>query len=284
MIKQLLKGAVIGVANIIPGVSGGTMAVSMGVYDKLIHALTHIVSEFKQSLKLIVPIVIGALLGIIGLAFVIEYLFANYPVQTNFLFIGLIVGGLPVIVRKLKETGKKISFPRGLVMVLFFAVVIGMAIIGETEGNAADVSFSVFNVIKLFAVGVIASATMVIPGVSGSMVLMLMGYYNVIIESITAFFKALFTFDMSGILAGFGVLIPLGIGILVGIAGIAKLIEIIFVKAPDYAYCAIIGLIVASPIAIIVMSDFAAYSLVSVLIGCVTFVIGYMIAMKLGEE
>lgn len=284
MIKQLLKGVVIGVANIIPGVSGGTMAVSMGVYDKLIHALTHIVSEFKQSLKVITPIIVGALLGIIGLAFVIEFLFKNYPVQTNFLFIGLIVGGLPVIVRKLKLTGKKINLPRGVVMLLFFAVVVGMAVLGETEGNTADVSFGLINVIKLFAVGVVASATMVIPGVSGSMVLMLMGYYNAIIESITAFFKALFSFDVAGILTGFGILIPMGIGILLGIAVIAKLIEIIFVKAPDYAYCAIIGLIVASPVAIIVMSDFAAYSVVSILVGCVTFVAGYIIAMKLGEE
>lgn len=284
MIKQLLKGVVIGIANIIPGVSGGTMAVSMGVYDKLIHALTHIVSEFKQSIKVITPIIVGALLGIIGLSFVIEYLFKNYPVQTNFLFIGLIVGGLPVIVKKLKSTGKKINMPRGVVMLLFFAVVVGMAVLGETEGNTADVSFGLINVIKLFAVGVVASATMVIPGVSGSMVLMLLGYYNAIIESITAFFKALFSFDVAGILTGFGILIPMGIGILLGIAVIAKLIEIIFVKAPDYAYCAIIGLIVASPVAIIVMSDFAAYSVISVLVGCVTFVAGYMIAMKLGEE
>lgn len=284
MIKQLLKGVVIGVANIIPGVSGGTMAVSMGVYDKLIHALTHIVSEFKQSLKVITPIIVGALLGIIGLAFIIEYLFKNYPVQTNFLFIGLIVGGLPVIVKKLKSTGKKINLPRGAVLLLFFAVVVGMAVLGETEGNTADVSFGLINVIKLFAVGVVASATMVIPGVSGSMVLMLLGYYNAIIESITAFLKALFSFDIAGILTGFGILIPMGIGILLGIAVIAKLIEIIFVKAPDYAYCAIIGLIVASPVAIIVMSDFAAYSVISVLVGCVTFAAGYMIAMKLGEE
>ncbi|MEG1848588.1 MAG: DUF368 domain-containing protein, partial [Lachnospiraceae bacterium] len=128
------------------------------------------------------------------------------------------------------------------------------------------------------------SATMVIPGVSGSMVMMLMGYYNTIVTAITEFFKALFSMDVPGILEGFGILAPMGVGILLGIAVIAKIIEIIFAKAPDYAYCGIIGLIVASPIAIILMSDFTRYSFVSILVGCVTFVAGYWIANKLGGE
>ena len=68
MVRMILKGVVIGVANIIPGVSGGTMAVSMGIYDKMIHAATHLFSEFKKSMKVLVPIVIGAALGIVVLA------------------------------------------------------------------------------------------------------------------------------------------------------------------------------------------------------------------------
>ena len=88
-VKDILKGSLVGVANIIPGVSGGTMAVSMGIYDKLITAVTHIFKDFKKSLRILLPIVIGAVLGIGILAFVIKWLFANYPVQTNLLFIGL---------------------------------------------------------------------------------------------------------------------------------------------------------------------------------------------------
>lgn len=284
MIKSILKGAVIGIANVIPGVSGGTMMVVMGIYDKLIHAITHIKSEFKQALKLLFPIVIGMGLGIVVLTEIITRALETFPVQTNFMFIGLIVGGLPVIINKLKETGKKVSVGNVIAMVAFFALVVGMAMIGEAEGSAADVTINFVNIIKLFFVGVLASATMVIPGVSGSMVLMLIGYYYTILDSVSACIHGVLEFNIPAILQNVGILAPFGIGILVGIGVIAKLIEIVFVKFPNYAYCAIIGLIVASPIGIILMSDLSKYNVIGVLTGLVTFAIGFVIARKLGED
>ena len=281
MIKDVLKGMVIGIANIIPGVSGGTMMVAMGIYDKLIHCITHLFKEFKKSVLFLLPIAIGMGIAIIGSSFGIEYLFENFPVQTNLLFIGLIIGGLPAIWKNVK--GKSIRLGHILAFLAFFALVVGMALMGETEGNAADLSFSLWNVIKLFGVGVIASATMVIPGVSGSMVLLLMGYYNPILSSINDFIRALTAFDVNGILQGLGILVPFGLGVVIGIFAIAKLIEIIFNKFPLYAYWAISGLIVASPIAIIAMGTFPALTIVNVLTGIVALVIGTFVAMKLGE-
>ena len=282
MIRMILKGAVIGVANIIPGVSGGTMAVSMGIYDKIIHAATHLLSEFKKSMKVLIPIVIGAALGIVALARIIEVMFEKIPFQTNLLFIGLIVGGLPAITRKVK--GKSIRLGHILAFLLFFALLAGMAVLGEQEGKAADLSFGLLNVVKLFGVGVLASATMVIPGVSGSMMLMLIGYYNPILSQINSFIDHLLDFNIEGILDGCLVLVPFGIGVVAGIFAIAKVIEIIFEKFPEYAYWAIIGLIVASPIAILLMNSFGAINLVTVITGIVSLAAGVVIALKLGEE
>lgn len=281
MIKNIVKGMLIGVANIIPGVSGGTMAVSMGIYDKLIHALTHLRKEFKESLKLIVPILIGAAAAIVGLSFVIEFLFERYPLETNFLFIGLIVGGLPAILKKVK--GKRASAGNYAALIVFFALVVGLAAMGEREGNAADLTLNAVNVMKLLGVGVIASATMVIPGVSGSMTLLLIGYYNPIIASINCFIRALAAFDTAGILHYAGILLPFGIGVVVGIFAIAKLIEIVFEKYPMTAYYAIIGLIVASPVGILLMSGVRGISVLSVLVSIGTFLIGCFAAYKLGE-
>lgn len=281
MIKSILKGIVIGIANIIPGVSGGTMMVSMGIYDKLIHCITHLFSEFKKSVAFLFPIAIGMVIAIVGSSFGLEYLFAKFPIPTNLLFIGLIVGGLPAIWKNVK--GSKIKVGHIIAFLLFFVVVAGFAIMGESEGKAADLTFNAINVIKLLGVGVVASATMVIPGVSGSMMLMLMGYYTPVLETITDFIRALVSFDMKGILQGCTVLIPFGIGIVVGIFAIAKLVEIIFEKFPLYAYWAIIGLIVASPVAIVAMGDFSAFGLVNALVGIVTFIIGFGIARKLGD-
>lgn len=281
MIKNILKGMVIGIANIIPGVSGGTMMVAMGIYDKLIHCITHLFSELKKSILFLLPIAIGMGIAVVGSAFGLEYLFANFPLQTNLLFIGLIIGGLPAIWKNVK--GNKIKAGHIIAGLIFFAIVVAMAVMGETEGAAADMSFNLINVIKLLGVGVVAAATMVIPGVSGSMMLLLLGYYNPILTAITDFISNLVAFDMKGIMQGVGVLAPFGIGVVVGIFAIAKLIEIIFAKFPLYAYWAIIGLIVASPIAIIAMNVFPAITFVGVLTGAVALVIGFVIAMKLGE-
>ncbi len=282
MIKMILKGVMMGVANIIPGVSGGTMAVSMGIYDKMIHAATHLFSEFKKSMQILIPIVIGMALGIVALARIIEYMFDKVPFQTNLLFIGLIVGGLPAITGKVK--GKTIRLSHILAFLLFFALVAGLALLGEQEGTAADLSFSAVNVVKIFGVGIVASATMVIPGVSGSMMLMLMGYYNPVLSEINEFIDNLISFHVPGLLEGCKVLVPFGLGVVVGIFAIAKAIEIIFEKFPEIAYWAIIGLIVASPVAIFLMNSFGTITLLTVITGIAALAAGVIISLKLGGE
>ena len=281
MIKNILKGMVIGIANIVPGVSGGTMMVAMGIYDKMIHCITHLFSEFKKSVLFMLPIGIGMLVTIAASSFVLVEMFESIPIQTNLLFVGLILGSLPAILKKVKGSKPKVGHI--IMALLFFALVVGTAIIGETEGTAADLSFGLVNVLKLLGTGIIASATMVIPGVSGSMVLMLMGFYQPILDAIKSFFTSLAAMDMDGILTGLGILVPFGIGIVIGVFAIAKLVEIIFKKFPLYAYYAIIGLIVASPFAIYLMGKFPAVTAFSAITGVLALVAGFFVAYKLGE-
>lgn len=273
---------VVGIANIIPGVSGGTMMVAMGLYDRLIHAITHLKSEWKESLKLLIPIFAGAGLAIVILSRVFEFLLSNYPIPTNFAFCGLIAGSLPFIFKKVK--GHSVTVDKMVPFVIFFAVVILMAVLRESGGADADISFGLFNVIKLLGVGIIAAATMVIPGVSGSMMLMLLGYYNVILKTINTFIDALITLDVPLLMETCGCLIPFGIGVVIGIFLIAKLIEFIFMKAEIHAYYAIIGLISASPIAILIKTDWSSFSVPMLLIGIVTFAAGWFVASRLGGE
>lgn len=282
MIKLILQGMAVGIANIIPGVSGGTMMVAMGLYDKLIHSITHLKSELKESLKLLVPIFLGAGIAIVALARLFEYLLEYYPIPTNFAFCGLIAGSLPFIFKKVQ--GHKVTIGKLIPFLIFFAIVIGMAMMGEESGKAADVTFGLVNVVKLLAVGIIAAATMVVPGVSGSMMLMLLGYYDTILATINDFIDAALSFDIPKILEQLGILIPFGIGVVVGIFLIAKIIEFIFLRAEVHAYYAIIGLIVASPIAILIKTDWSAFSITTVIISAITFCLGWFAASKLGEE
>lgn len=281
-ILNILRGIVVGLANVIPGVSGGTMMVSMGIYDKLILVLTHFIKRIKEAVALLVPIGIGMLLAIaIFSKLFSEIFFPKYPLQTNLLFIGLILGGLPAIYSKVK--GNTVKTPHIIAFAVFFALVVGLALVGEGSGAAADTSFSFFNEIKIFVIGVIAAATMVIPGVSGSMIMMILGYYTTIIDTINAFIDALRAFDIGAMLDTFTLLVPFGIGVVVGIVAVAKLIEFILKKYTLIAYWAIIGLIVASPFAILIMMEIGSVGIAQVLAGAVLLVIGFLVSFKLGE-
>ena len=282
MIKDVLKGMIIGLANIIPGVSGGTMAVSMGIYDKLIHCVTHFTSEMKKNIIFLLPVVLGMGIAIIGSAFGIAYLFETFPVQTNFLFIGLILGSLPSVYSKVKKESIQIGYL--LSAIIFFVIVVEMALLNGATSRTIMIDTSFSQIIILFFVGVIAAGTMVVPGISGSMMLLLLGYYNPILDTIKEFFMAIVAFDLQTLIGTLFVLVPFGVGVLVGIIVIAKIIEVVFQKIPFYAYWSIIGLLVASPIAIILVADFPKLTVVRVLTGIVTFLLGWIISGKLGEK
>ena len=279
---DIIKGIFIGIANAIPGVSGGTMMVSMGIYDDIISCITNLFRQFKKSIITLLPYVIGMGIGIVGLAFGIEYLFGSFPMQTAFLFIGLILGGLPILWGHLK--GKKLGVSNGIVFLLFFALIIIMQLMGGKGGREVVLEVSFLAVGKLFLIGVLASATMVIPGVSGSMILMILGYYNPIIETVTSFVKALAAFDVPGLMHGLGIILPFGIGVVIGIFLIAKLIEILLKKQEGLTYSAILGLVAASPAAIIMQNTIPAVHLMLVVSCAVTFAVGFGIAFLLGRE
>ncbi len=279
---EILRGVVIGVANIIPGVSGGTMMVSMGIYDTLIGCINNLFKDFKGCVKVLWPYGVGMALGIVGLAKLLTYLLEAFPLPTNMAFIGLILGSLPVILARIK--GEKKGAAGAVAFIAAFALVVGLQILGEGNGQDAAITLSIGQLVILFFMGVIASATMVIPGVSGSMMLMLLGYYNPIIGSISAVIDALLAVDIAGVLTACGVLVPFGIGVVIGIFAIAKLIEVLLKRYKGATYCAILGLVAASPVAILMATNYAGATAMSWVVGIVTLALGFFAAMKLGGE
>ena len=278
LFKDILRGVVIGIANAIPGVSGGTMMVSMGIYDKLIYSVTHLFKQPVKSIKTLLPYFIGMAIGIVGLAFAIVAMFEHIPFQTCMLFIGLILGGLPILTGHLK--GVRFNLSHAVVFLIFFGSIILLQIFG---GQGSDVALTVtpISLFKLVLVGIVAAATMVIPGVSGSMMLMTMGYYYPVIGSVKDFITALVAFDAPKIIHTCMILI--GIGVVVGIFAVAKLIEMLMDKYEALTYCGIMGLVVASPVVILMSAPLAGMSVVTVLTGAVTFVVGVVIALCLGK-
>ncbi len=281
-IKDIIRGIVIGIANAIPGVSGGTMMVSMGIYDKIIYSVTHLFKEFKKSVLTLLPYGIGMAIGIVGLAFAIEAMYAHIPFQTNLLFIGLILGCLPILTNKLK--GQKLGVSHAIIFLIFFAGVILLKYVGDsTEEVSVALTVDFVSLVKLFFVGIIASATMVIPGVSGSMMLMIMGYYTPVISSITDFISALMTGDFKQVLHICCILAPFGIGVVFGIFAIAKLIEVLLNRFETLTYAGILGLVVSSPVVILMGTALAGLNVVTILTGVLTLAVGIGVALCLGK-
>ena len=279
--KDILRGVMIGVANIIPGVSGGTMMVSMGIYDKIIGAVNNIFKEWKQSLKTLLPYAIGMLLGIAGLSFCITYFFEHFPLQTAFLFIGLIFGGLPVILKKVK--GKKLDISIVLLFLAFFALVVLLQIFGGDQGIVREMDLSIGLGLLMILLGAITAASMIVPGVSGSMLLMAFGYYTPIVAEISNFIKALLAFEMDGLLHGFAILIAFGIGVLGGILLVARLIEFLLKRYEFHTYASILGLVTASPVAVLIGIGFGTISFAAVLVSVLTFAAGFAAAYILSR-
>ena len=282
LINQILRGVVIGVANIIPGVSGGTMMVSMGIYDTLIHCITHLFKEFKKSILTLLPYAIGMLVGILALASVISWGLENYPLPTNTLFIGLILGGLSPLLKKIDK--KKINAAAVIAFIALFALIIWMGFQNKDSiQNADTIEMNAVQMLLMVVMGVIASGTMIIPGVSGSLVLMLLGYYKAVTGALKTVASGLVHFDFAALGQPLLMLIPFVVGIVLGIFGVAKAIEWLTSKFPTATYCGVLGLVVASPISLLIQTDMSGASFVIVLISIITFAAGFAGAFLLAR-
>ncbi len=282
LINQLLRGVVIGVANIIPGVSGGTMMVSMGIYDTLIHCITHLFKEFKKSVKTLLPYAVGMLVGIVALASVINWGLENYPLPTNTLFIGLILGGLGPLLKKVDR--KKINLAAVIAFIALFALIIWLGIQRKDSiQNAESIEMNALQMLIMVFIGMVASATMIIPGVSGSLVLMLLGYYKPVVNALSTLKDALFSMDLSLMGQPVLMLLPFLVGIVLGIFGVAKLIEWLTARYPTATYCGVLGLVLASPISLLIQTDLSGVTFVTVLVSLITLAAGFTGAYLLAK-
>lgn len=287
---NIIKGVMIGIANIIPGVSGGTMAVSLGIYDRLIGAVSGLFKEFKKSIAFLIPIIIGCGIGIVGFTYAIEYLLDKHTFVTCMAFVGLILGGLPAIISSMKSkmTSGGIGVFGILAFVIAFVISGGMPLLKESKDALTVIAVTPVNMVILFILGVVASATMVIPGVSGSMMLMIFGYYYAIINTIKTFLDNLRAFDLMGMKDGILLLAPFGIGVILGIFLIAKLITFLFEKYGVQTFCAILGLVISSPIAIFIntglVSKLGSLSIWEILFGIVLMGAGAFVTVFVGEK
>lgn len=252
MIRLFFLGVLIGIANIIPGVSGGTMAVVLGVYDELI-------ATFNKGLNprnwpslpygFLLAVFGGALVGIAGFASVVSYLLETFTQPTQLFFVGLILGSLPVIFRAMGDTS--LTVKDGIVFVLFFSFILMTLFAPQYEaGFSSEAGYSVMALVFLFFSGVVAAGAMIVPGISGSLLLLLMGSYYTILEAVESR-------DLT-------VLSIMMLGAFIGIGGFSKLISFCLSRFHKTTYFAILGLIIGSIPKLLPAMGFNRLSLVGI--------------------
>jgi len=273
----VIKGMIIGLANVIPGVSGGTLMITLGIYEQVIDTISHLLSNFKNNLKFIIPLGIGVVLSLLLFSKIIGISLEKYPFATTLFFLGLIIGGIPLIIKNLNKNKDSKKISNYIIAFISFAFIIIFAMF--KTGNDVNLSnLSFLNLTTLFIVGIIASATMVIPGISGSFVLMLLGYYKPIIDTV----RNITNFNL--LTHNIIVLGTFGIGILIGIILVSKLIELLLKKFETKTYYAVFGFVLASCIAIIKPLFSLKISILEIIIGIILFIIGAISAYKISEK
>lgn len=241
-------------ANVIPGVSGGTLAVVFNIYDRFVNAITYNVKKLWANKRFVGPLISGMALGVLLFSKLITVLYEHFPVQTNFFFTGLIIGSLPMIFASTVKTdeGKKLS--AGKYIGIFICVIAGLSALlffsyleGSFDGSTPDMTsalpdFTFKLAMRIFIAGYIGAIAMVIPGISGSLLMLILGVYTIVMKSIPSlfipseFFHALF------------LLLPNGIGVLIGLICGAKLVAWLLKKAPNHTYAIILGLLLGSAV------------------------------------
>lgn len=283
-ILLVIKGFFMGVANVIPGVSGGTIALILGIYENFISAISNLFSNLKENLKFLIPIAIGMGISIITTSKVVSYSYDNFPLPTLMFFVGLVFGGVPMLMNNVKGTKETKKVSSYIIFLLTFLLVVFMSSYKFIFSINSEVSFSsmnLFNYIVLFIVGVVAAATMVIPGISGSLVLMILGYYYPIINTINGVFN-------NNIAHNILILGVFGIGVLVGIILISKLLEMLFNKYKTKTYFGVLGFVIASifaiPISACIELNSIPVNIEQMIISIVLLVAGTIISYKLGDK
>ncbi|SFE62808.1 DUF368 domain-containing protein [Alteribacillus iranensis] len=264
--KNIFRGMAMGASDLIPGVSGGTIALVLGIYHRLLAAINHFFSKrWKEQLGFFIPLGLGIGIAIFSLSNLLEWLLMDYPQPTFFFFIGLILGTIPFLLR---EADYKHSFRplHYLILIVAAVLIILSGLFREEDAGTIITSLSAADYIYLFFAAWLASSAMILPGVSGSFILLLLGVYETVIHAISSL--------------QFSVLLTVGAGVVIGIVVMSKLLHHLLRKHPTGTYAVMTGLLIGS---LFVIFPGIGANITLLLLSIITLVIGFLLAVTLGR-
>ncbi|HHA6999179.1 TPA: DUF368 domain-containing protein [Staphylococcus aureus] len=270
---NILKGFAMGTSDLVPGVSGGTIALLLGIYNQFIASISGIFSRrFWPSFTFLIPIIIGMLLAMGSLSNLFNYLLSQHHIPTMFFFGGLIIGIVPYL---LKISNYKTSFTTKHYMMVIagIAILIVITLMNNGDKHAGEtLTLSTGLIIKYFIAGMCASSAMLLPGISGSFMLLVFGVYGTVMLAISEVVKLNFT--------GLPILLAVGFGVLAGFIISSKIIQYFLTHHKLMTFALIIGFVVGSLFAVFpgLPTNFVMW-----FVSLVVFIIGFIVSLTLGR-
>jgi len=281
---KMIKGSLVGIGSILPGISGSMIAAILKIYQELIDALNDFLKHPILSIKSVWQYIVGVIIGfMIGFA-VINLIYEKIPILLTLLFIGFILGAIPSLFREIKIN--KIKINHIITFILPMLMMIGFLFLKE---SSAEVS-SFYYYVSIFLIGIIYAVALIIPGLSGSTMLIAFGYFQILVSTVDDIFKSFIQLDFYLILTQLPLLLLLILGAVIGLLVVGKLMHYLLHHYKNYFYIAVLGIVFASPINIIVTLE--KESSVSIfkssiwiyLIGLILCFIGALTTYKLSNK
>ncbi len=263
-----LQGFVIGFGIIFP-ISSSVLAMTMGIYERLLKIINNLFTSFKNEKGFLISFILGVVASAIVCCLILNITLNKFPVATLLFFVGLIIGGIQMIVKK---TEKQITFSNILCSIIGAAILLSLSFIGS--GNDAVITTNLIGYLKVFGVGIVAAGSMIIPGVSGSAILIILGYYAPLLAIISD------TMHFNNLGTNILIILVFGIGMLIGIFGMSKLMEYLLDKHKIKTYFAIVGFVFASIVNIIILIFGYKFNLIEFIFGMILFAVGYILSAK----
>ena len=249
-ILDLFKGFLMGFDCTIPGFSIGTLAVLLNVYERLINDLNDILKHPWKIIKKDIWLGLGFIIGFVIDILVITYLLTNFPIQTVMFFVGMVFATIPQTFKIAR--GEKIKIRDIIICLVSCVILVLISLLNANESK--EIAIKPLFLIMIFLMGVIGSGSMIIPGISGSLLIMAFGYYEPIMITMREVFSKVAHFEFSGIGTYLLVILIFIIGIVIGVIGVAKILSLLLNKFKTSVYASILGLLLASPFAIIYLT------------------------------
>jgi len=268
VLKLIIQGFIIGIGKIIPGVSGAMFAMMFGVYEKALDIICHLKTKFIKNFGFIMPLGISILLAIIFGSNIIKKCLDNYYLPTMLLFVGMMSAGIKPLFNNIKGERFKLSN-----LIFAIAISILLVIIESLDFGVGDgvIKKDLFTVIMLFISGFLDALATIVPGICGTALLMILGYYDTVISSLGDIF------NFSNASHNFFVLIPFVIGLVLGALIVAKVINYLFKNHKTKTYYTIIGFAIMSTIILFTKAITSSFVISELIIGIILFIVGFII-------